>query len=56
MSPSRGQEPRDSGVCLRLLQLESEIRRSLVAGEITEGHARLQFPRRDRVTKRGARW
>lgn len=25
---------------LRLLQLESEIRRSLVAGEITEGHAR----------------
>lgn len=37
---------------LRLLQLESEIRRSLVAGEISEGHARalLQFPEgRDRL-------
>lgn len=38
---------------LRLLQLESEIRRSLVAGEITEGHARalLGLPEgRGRVT------
>jgi len=37
---------------LRLLQLETEIRRSLVAGEITEGHARalLGLPEgRDRV-------
>ena len=36
---------------LRLLQLENEIRRSLVAGEITEGHARalLGIEGRDRI-------